>query len=100
MTYEEFTEYVDTEISNLTGGYDRRDFADADWRSLFRDTGGHATTGQIIGLLSEADSFFSGLIAFDENPEPATLESFIQGEIDLYGAGQTEIGTISIGASS
>lgn len=50
-------------LVGLLTGMGLEDFADADWASLFKDTGGEASPQDVIDLLSEADDIFAEMVA-------------------------------------
>jgi hypothetical protein len=49
-------------VGTLTG-MSLEDFADADWASLFEDTGGEASSQDVIDLLADADDLFAAMVA-------------------------------------
>jgi len=92
MSYEDFTKRVDTVISAETGGMGREHFADAPWRDLYDCTGGNASNQQIIDTLEQADTLFKATQdAKRGKPVMATMEDFINGEIDAYARGRNAL---------
>ena len=57
-----FMRRADALVGSLTG-MGLEDFADADYASLFEDTGGEASPQDVIDLLADADDIFAAMVA-------------------------------------